>query len=331
MTPEAASSVIATETRQKLDLSARAWSAASEGDVIVAEVNGYAITVGFILALQRLEPSSSTEQLIERAVTIELLAQQGRKRAHEASSGVASVWKRALAKQLLTDDFEVRVNADSLPLEQVRQLYSVPKVRKLYDHEDAWRMAHIFFTCCDPKIERCDTDYVMRCFTESGEMIQTVYRELKNKVQDVEGDPDDLVKVMETYRAENEERFMTHPFAFRTRPFYYDPETPHEEQSGYTIIAEVVARTVIEGELAVLQQPIQSAFGWHVIAKLDHIPEKRLGVDDPFVIADIRANMLPKVRQARFKSFLEGLKQKTQPVIHYESLRHLNPRAIGMP
>ena len=105
VTPEAASSVIATETRHKIDLSARAWSAASEADVIVAEVNGYAITAGFILALQRLEPSSSTEQLIERAVTIELLAQQGRKRAHEASSGVASVWKRALAKQLLTDDF----------------------------------------------------------------------------------------------------------------------------------------------------------------------------------------------------------------------------------
>lgn len=329
--PEVAGSTIAMEHRGEIDWSARAWSAASETDVVVAEVNGYTVTAEVIAALKRREPSASPEQLIERAVTIELLAQQGRMRAQEPSSGVVSAWKRALVAQLLTHDFEVRVNAESLPLEQVKKLYSVPKVRKLYDHEDAWRMAHIFFTCCDPKVERCDTDYVMRCFAESGEMIQTVYRELKHQVQDVEGNPDELVKIMEAYRAENEERFITHPFAFRTRPFYYDPETPHEDQSGYTIIAEVVARTVIEGELAVLQQPIQSAFGWHVIAKLDHIPEKRLGVDDPFVIADIRANMLPKVRQARFKSFLEGLKQTTQPVLNYSSLQHLDPGAIGSP
>jgi hypothetical protein len=309
----------------------QAWSAPEPNELIVATVNGQPITEGVIEALRAAQPELSVDQLIQRAVEVELLAQQSRASDPRISAAVNATWKQALARQLLKDVFEVRVGPDSLPIEQVRKLYNVPRVRKLYDHEDAWRMAHVFFTCCDPKVERCDTDYVMRCFTESGEMIQSVYRELKHQAQDVEGNPDALVSVMEKYRADNEMRFMTHPFAFRTRPFYYDPETPHEEQSGYNIIAEVVARTVIDGDLAVLQPPVQSAFGWHVIAKLDHIPERRLGPDDPFVISDIRANMLPSVREARFKGFLEGLRASGAPQVNFEPLALLNPRGIGAP
>jgi len=187
-------------------------------------------------------------------------------------------------------------------------------------------MAHLFFTCCDPKSEACDRPEVVQCFAESGENIQTVFSEVQTMASDIRGDPKALVEVMETYRSDNETRFLRHPFAFRTRAFYYDPQKPHDEQKGYDIIAEPVARTVIDGDLATLQAPIQSQFGWHVIAKLDHVPEDRRTPDDKTVIADIRKNMLPRMRQARFRGLLGKLTQDLGVDIDAAPLDNLNVR-----
>ena len=235
-------------------------------------------------------------QALERLIDLEVLAQHGQREGLYRSARVRQGWRQSLVQRLLRAGFEPDVKPESLSLQKVQELYYVPDIRKLYDHADAWRMAHVFFTCCDPKAESCDQPEIQQCFVESAEVIQVVYSELKTMTADVEGDPEKITALMEAYRSDNETRYLRHPFAYRSRAFYYDPKKAHDDQKGYDIIAESVARTVIEGQVGVLQEPIRSPFGWHIIVKLAHVPEERRSVDDPTVIADIRQNMLPKMR-----------------------------------
>ena len=167
---------------------------------------------------------------------------------------------------------------------------------------------------------------MLACFSEAAGSIQSVYSELKTLSADIEGDVPKVLALMESYRSDNENRFFRHPFAFRTRAFYYDPQKPHEEQKGYDIITEPVARKVIDAELGYIQEPVQSPFGWHVIVKLAHDPEERRSADDPSVIADIRKNMLPKLREARFKGLLGKLAQDLGVEMYPAPLEFLNVR-----
>ena len=279
-----------------------------------------------VLDVQKASPGLSARSALERLVELEVLAQRAQELGLHTSPRAKRARQQSIAQRFLSGGFEPEVTPESLPVEKAKQLYYMPNVRKLYDHADAWRMGHVFFTCCDPKSESCDRPEIVQCFAESGESIQTVYSELKTMAAGTEGAPEALVEVMEAYRIDNEARFLRHPFAFRTRAFYYDPNKPHEDQKGYDIIAESVARTVIEGELAVLQEPVQSPFGWHVIVQLGHDAEDRRPADDPTVIADIRKNMLPMLRQARFRGLLGRLSQDMGVEIDPVPLEHLNVR-----
>lgn len=309
-----------------LEAGSPAWTKVSDEATVVAHVGGAPITRQMVLDVQQASPGLDARGALERLVDLEVLAQRAVQLGLDVHERVRQTRQESLVQRFLAAGFEPEVTPESLPLAQVKELYYVPNVRKLYDHADAWRMAHVFFTCCDPKSESCDQPEIVQCFAESGGDIQLVFSELKTLAADAEGDVDALVEIMETYRSHNETRFLRHAFAFRTRAFYYDPKKSHDEQKGYDIIAEVVARTVMEGELAVLQAPIQSPFGWHVIAQLDHVEEDRRTADDPTVIADIRKNMLPRMRQARFRALLGKLAQDHGVEVDATPLDNLNLR-----
>ena len=302
------------------------WVQPVEDAIIVARVGEVSITQAMVARVQQASPELDMRAALERLVDLEVLAQHGQREGLFTSPRVRQRWRQSLVQRFLRAGFEPDVKPESLSLEKVQELYYVPDIRKLYDHADAWRMAHVFFTCCDPKAESCDAPEILQCFGESAETIQSVYSELKTLTADLEGEVDKVAEVMEAYRSDNENRFLRHPFAYRARPFYYDPKKSHDEQKGYDIIAEGVARTVIEAPLGIVQEPIQSPFGWHVIVKLDHVPEQRRTADDPTVIADIRQNMLPKMREARFKGLLGKLAQDEGVEMYPAPLEHLNVR-----
>ena len=309
-----------------IEVGSEAWTTVRDGEQVIAEVGGVAITAEMVREVQAASTGLDAREALERLIDLEVLAQHGQREGFAGSPRVRQSWRQSLVQRYLKAGFEPDVKPESLSLEKARELYYVPDIRKLYDHADAWRMAHVFFTCCDPKSEDCERPEILQCFAESGESIQSVYRELKTLTADIEGDVDKVAELMERYRSDNENRFFRHPFAFRKRAFYYDPKKSHDEQKGYDIIAELVARTVMDGELGVLQPPIQSPFGWHVIVKLAHDPEQRKTADDPSVIADIRKNMLPKLRQARFKGLLGKLAQERGVEMYPAPLEHLNVR-----
>ena len=313
-------------SERQVEVGSDAWTSVSKAGKVVAEVGGVPITDEMVRDVQAASKGLSSRAALERLIDLEVLAQRGQREGLYASPRVRQSRRQSLVQRYLKAGFEPDVKPESLSLERTRELYYVPDIRKLYDHADAWRMAHVFFTCCDPKSEDCEDPEIRLCFGESSESIQSVYTELKTLTADIEGNVEKVAEVMESYRSDNENRFFRHPFAFRKRAFYYDPKKAHDEQKGYDIIAERVARTVVDADLGVIQPPIQSPFGWHVIVKLAHDPEQRRGVDDPTVIADIRRNMLPKLRQARFKGLLGKLAEERGVEMYPAPLEHLNVR-----
>jgi hypothetical protein len=290
-------------------LSAPAWSGPetpSHGTARVASVNGAPIYGEDVARLQAARPTWTARRALEALVDTELLAQARLASPGSQADSVHRAWRQAIAQRYLREVFEGETSASSIPIEEVKRIYWVPSVRKVYDHADAWQMAHLFFTCCDPKIETCDSPEIMACFADAGRTIQEVYAEVKSRSGAAEGDPEGVVEIMAAYRLEMENELPQ--LAFRKRPFYYDPSKSHAEQKGYNLLAEAVARTVAEAPLGVVQEPVQSPFGWHILVQLDHVPESRRGVDDAGVISDIRSNLLPRYRRSRFARHVEELR-----------------------
>lgn len=302
------------------------WTTVPEASVIVVRVGDAPITRQRVLDVQAASPGLDAHAVLERLIDLEVLAQRAVQLGHGDSPRVRQLRRESLIQRYLTARFEADVTPESLPLAKVQEFYYLPNIRKLYDHAAAWRMGHVFFTCCDSTNESCDHPEIVACFAESGGTIQTVYSELKTLTATAEADPDAILAILETYRQDNETRFMRHPFAFRTRGFYYDPAKPHSEQKGYDLIVEAVARAVTDAPLAVVQPPVQSPFGWHVVVKLGHDPEDRRGPTEPSVVEDIRNNMLPKMRWSRFGSLLARLAQERGVDLDPAPLQHLNVR-----
>jgi len=287
-------------------LSSSAWSdrdAPKAAGPSIASVNGVSIDRAALTRAMEVYPELSASEVLDALITTELLAQTS---VWGSDEGVGTEqdpsrfrpWREALAQRYLKELFESETPEEAIPFEEIKRVYWVPSVRKQYDHTDAWQMAHLFFTCCDPKIEDCDTQEIMGCFEDAGRTIQEVYAEVKSRTEPVEGSPKAVQDLMEAYRLEMENELPQ--LAFRKRPFYYDPNKKHEEQKGFNLLTEAVARTVVDAPLAVVQEPIQSPFGWHVLVQLDHVPESRRGLDDPEVVSDIRGNLLPRFRRSQF-------------------------------
>jgi hypothetical protein len=292
---------------------------------VIATVGGTPITRSRIEAARSASPGAGTREVLDRLVELEVLAQESFRRGAAEDPAVQRTWREALVQTYLGERFERHVTPDQIGDPEVRRLYGLPQIRKLYDHADAWRMAHLFIGCCDATVEDCTKDEVQRCFQDAARPIHEVHDEVKRRAaaMGIEGDPERVKGLLMDYRAEVEDRLPQ--LAYRDRAFYYDPKKPHAEQKGYNILAEVVARTVIDAPLGVLQPPVQSAFGWHVLVKLDHIPESRRGPDDPEVAADIRKNAFPGFREAKFRELVAGLRAKYAVAIDPAALEVLGP------
>ncbi len=299
------------------------WAAVPAGDEVVARVNGAPVTRSMLERQLRAYPDATVDEALGALVDTEVLAQAALRAGDAVAQrpAVARAWKEQLARAYLNDVFEREVTPESIPREVVTKLYW--RTRKDYDHVDAWRMAHIAIACCDLKQQPCDSPEDLACFEEAGRQIHLIYDELKPLVKPVEPDPEAVDRVLRAFREQEQERYP-HMY-YREVPFFYDPNKSFEEQHGYNVIAEAVARTTIEAPTGVLQPPVQSPFGWHIIVKLDHRPEQRLGPDDPFVVEDIRRHAFPAWRRSAFARRMDEAKKKLRVVTYPDRLDLLAP------
>ncbi|MEZ4268014.1 MAG: hypothetical protein R3F39_16740 [Myxococcota bacterium] len=286
------------------DFTDPAWARAAPDDTVLARVAGAPITLAAVRASQAASDDLDARQTLDRLIELEVLAQQAVRLGLDRQPAPQRAWREALGQATLRA-FEATVRPEDMPIEQVRAIYAVPKVRQRFDHHDAWNMAYLMLSCCAAATERCDTEEILQCFDESGRVMQEIYTELKALTAPVEPDIDKVDAVMRKYRADNELRWPN--FSYREQAFYYDPAKPHEEQKGYDVIAENVARAVTDAPFGVIQPPQQSPFGWHIVMKKAHEPAVHKGPDDPEVAADIRANAMPSYLRARFQDWVNKL------------------------
>lgn len=282
--------------------------ASDEEAGIVARVDGTPIPAEAVQRVRRAQPQLSAREALNRLVEQQILARRAVAEGLADAPRVVRAWRRALARSYLGEVFEPKHRAEDIPDEEVRRVYEIPRVRERFDHADAWRMAHLFITCCSAKTEDCSKPEVQRCFREARPVIQRIYRQVKTRAKEVEGDPERVVEVMKAYRRDVAQKWPQ--LAYRDRSFYYEPELPHEEQSGYDVLDEIVARTVIDGEEGMLQEPVRSDFGWHILVQLGHEAEEHRTPDDPEVARTIRKRIRPKYRKARFGQLIGELARK---------------------
>ena len=293
----------------------------SPASEVVASVDGRPIFSSDVSAHVSGSQLTSARDVLSRLIEMEVMAVEAEALGLLESVDIVRAHKMALVQTYLDEQFEASHAPTDIGLEHVERIYRIPRIRSQYDHADKWGMAHVFFSCCDPKLESCVTDEILECFSIAGDLIQTVYAELKEEVKGVEGDPKAVAKIAESYRRSVEERFPQ--LAYRERGFYYDPHKTHDAQKGYTVIAETVARGIIEAPPGVLVEPVLSPFGWHILIKLDHVSERRLGPSDPTVIADIRKHAFPKYLESRFQNEMSRLRNRYMVTIDPEPLEAL--------
>ena len=150
---ETPTQVVPPEHAQVSTAGAADWAKpAGPDDVVVATVQGVPITREMVLAVQEASPGLDARGALERLIDLEVLAQRARQLGLDEAVRVREARRQGLVQRFLRKGFEPEVTPETLPLEQAKELYYVPDVRKLYDHTDAWRMAHIFFTCCGRKM-----------------------------------------------------------------------------------------------------------------------------------------------------------------------------------
>jgi hypothetical protein len=275
----------------------------------VAVVNGSPIRRDVFGAEVARDPTLAPREHLERLIGMELLAQRGVREGLLQSPEAVARRRQALARAYLRQAFEREVTPLSITEAQVAELFQRPAIHKLYDYPaDAWRMAHLYIQACDPVAEDCSRPEIQVYFDTAEQVLRGVWQALEPRSARVSGDPERVIQEMQDFRAEVVDRVPN--LMFEDFAFYYDPARSHHEQKGYSVVAEGVARTVIDAPLGVLQPPARSTFGWHLIVKLDRKPEKHLSAADPEVVSDIRKQAFPRFQEHAFKQRMADLRSR---------------------
>lgn len=277
-------------TPPSFDAKAPSWAPA--GSDVVASVNGVPITAEMVQIQLEAHPGTTPKEQLARLVELEAVGQRAGAAGLSGQGEVAETWRQALVQRYLADVFEAKHAPTDLTIEEVKRIFYQPQIRKIYNHADAWHAVHLMVPCCDPRTQDCDDPDIVACFASGGEAATTAYGLLMKKVAGLKGDAQAMMKAMERFGHDHGQQYG---LAFQEMRFFYHPTRPHAEQKGYNITAEAVARTVVDAPVGVPQEPVQTQFGWHILMKVSHDPERRQDPDHPEVIADIRKNMYPRL------------------------------------
>jgi len=85
-----------------------------------------------------------------------------------------------------------------------------------------------------------------------------------------------------------------------------------------------VVNNVINAPVGVVQEPIRSKFGWHIMVKTGHHPPQKKTADDPDVIRDIRKRAFPRYQKAAFQYTLRSLAKQYQAHMNQPGLDALD-------
>jgi hypothetical protein len=293
------------------DFKSPSWTALPDGNAPVAHVNGVPISQSSLKRQMASYPSTAPRTLLKRLIRMEVLAQKAASTAITAEPDVQRARRKALVRSYLEDVFQKEYTPDKYPMANVRKDYESNKAMFWFE-TDAWQAAHLHETCCVPAQEDCDTDEARDCFLKSPGRLWKVYHALTKRAAELkERTPDNVAVLMAKYRTEIGDRNPN--LRYEKFSFFYNPNRSHDWHFGrHTVYDQTVAKVVMKAPIGVVQEPIRSKFGWHVMVKTGHQPPQKKTADDPEVIRAIRKRAFPRYQKAAFQHTLRGLAKQYQ-------------------
>lgn len=272
-------------------------------DPAVATVNGVPILGSQLRAALAEETggaSPAPAALLERLIELELLAQTALADGYWRPEVVLEPYESALVREILAERFHRKPPESYFDDAFLREMYYQPSIRVKFDHVDAFRVADAQYVCCPKRFDECDAAAVEACIKESEPIAREVYEDIRSMER-----PD-----IQTFSARVRAWEDQYPkLNVNTYSFFYNVNLPHEEQRGYNVVNENVARAAMGIEVGQFAAPVASRNGWHILYLISHAPEEHRTIDDPEVRQELVRELLPARQKAEYDAWMKALRQ----------------------
>lgn len=299
-----------------------AWSPQpTPDDPAVATVNGVPILASQLRsALEEDGGDTPPAEVLDRLVELEMLAQAALEAGYWRPEIVLAPYESALVREILADRFLRKPPESYFDDRFLRELYYRPSVRVKFDHVDAFRVADAQYVCCPKRYDECEEKVVDECIAQSEPIVREVFEDLRSL-----DNPD-----VQTFTARVQAWEDQHPrLGVNTYSFFYNVNLPHEEQRGYNVVNENVAKAVMALAVGEVSAPVRSRNGWHILYLIEHDPEEHRTIDDPEVRREIIAELLPARQQAEYQAWMQALRQMYRATVDPEALAAFHRALTG--
>ncbi len=261
---------------------------------VLACVDGAAITRAQFDAVRTSYPAGTPPQAIVAALVDEEVL------AHRAATTLWGEWlqeplQRLMVGRLLEDQMEHKLGPAQITEEDVKQAWTNKTIRHTYNRPGVYAVTDAQIICCTGDFRQCgDSEQAAKCIAEMAPTARALAAYLAENppatAQEMHG------------RVGLDPRFAK--AAVADLSFFYEPSKPYSEQKGYVLMVEPFIAATLKlkpGELT--REPVRSPFGWHVIRLESVVAPAHKGLDDPEVLADLKKNLVPALRDEK----VEGL------------------------
>ncbi len=297
-----------------------AWEMAHRAEVdeeeVVARVDGQPITRGDVEEAWRHDPEKSTQEVLERLVEREILAQLAREEGYHERPEVAFSRKQGMVAALLADEVEAKAEPDWSRrdgfLEQVEQTRRAP---------EGLRASHLVVLV--PNEIEDDEGETVRLRGDDREPYYEQGREyVKEALLRLDGQVDD--DALRRVARELEEEVFDGDFDVavdehirfpRAGESYDSDHLPRGWMGVVQDFAEGAESVATQERIGELSEPVRTRFGWHLIRVMEVIPERPVDADaaKAFVDHELRVRAQEEIFYEQLEQWADGVSYQIYP------------------
>ena len=288
-----------------------------ENDPVVAKVGDASIHLSELRRHAELyKDELSAEQILEKLIELELLAQDAYEKGHQNDANVLMVVKTGAIREMLHHTFVEDHGEGDIQEADYQMAYNA--FARKFDHFNAFIAGDAQFTCCySADIEVCKKDEdVQACLEAAGAVVEWTQEQLLSfaPFKTIEDFEFAVNTIAQTLSAD------TRLFFHRLK-FWYKFGQPYEEQTGFdklnaTLVNEIV-RMLPENHGSfekdplgfhrlspgLLGNPVRSNHGWHIPVLFGFLPERHDELNDPGVREEIAKGIYPQIQRRDYQCF----------------------------
>ena len=204
-----------------------------------------------------------------------------------------------MVAHLLENQFEQEFGVAQITAEDVKVAWANKQVRHTYDRPGVYAVTDAQIICCSGDYKQCGES------TEAAACIDQLEPTARALADHLAQNPPQTPQEMHG-RVGADPRFAKAAVVDLT--FFYEPSKPYAQQKGYALMVEPFTDATLKlkpGEIT--RAPVRSQFGWHVIRLESAVAPAHKGVEDPQVLADLKKNLVPALRDEKVERLVGEL------------------------